>query len=337
MTGGEFSGVDIDLLADYVGGALDGTPDEAVVAALVADDPAWADAHDALTGGIASVGADLRALGAEPEPMPDHLAVRISAALANLPPLTGPDLSADTDHDLAKGGKATEPAGVRRHLAAVPNEGDVVGAVRGRRDRGSAADRRRRVREWVAPIAVAAGALVFAGVGLGALLNGGSAEDSGSTMAGQAAPEMSSSWSVERRGADAATLSGTDTGWVIASGLDYGRATLSESFSTAFSGGAQKESSPRPGTTRVPAAGGAIPALDRLRVPEALLACIDAIRAEHRSGDVIPVTVDYARFEGAPALVVRFTASDGAWAWVSGPDCGAPGAGADTRYFVQVG
>ena len=28
MTGAEFSGVDIDLLADYIGGALEGTPDE---------------------------------------------------------------------------------------------------------------------------------------------------------------------------------------------------------------------------------------------------------------------------------------------------------------------
>jgi hypothetical protein len=71
-------------------------------------------------------------------------------------------------------------------------------------------------------------------------------------------------------------------------------------------------------------------------VHEALLACIDAIRTEHRSGDVTLDTADYARFEGAPALVVHFTASDGAWAWVSGPDCGAPGSGADTRYSVQV-
>jgi hypothetical protein len=334
VTGGEFSGVDIDLLADYVGGALDGTPDEAVVAALVAGDPAWADAHDALTGGIESVRADLRALGAEPEPMPDHLAVRISAALAELPPLTGPDLSGDTDHDLAKDAKAREPAGVRRHLAAVPDESDGAGVVRGQRDRGSAAGRRRRLRQWAAPIAVAAGALVFAGVGLGELLSGGSAEDSGSTTAGQAAPEMNSPLSGGRRAADAATLA--EAGQVTASGLDYGRATLARGNFSAFSSEVQKAPSIRPGPARVSEAADAIPALDRLRVQEALLACIDAIRAEHRSGDVTPDTIDYARFEGAPALVVRFTASDGAWAWVSGPDCGAPGAGADTRYSVQV-
>jgi hypothetical protein len=333
VTGGEFSGVDIDLLADYVGGALDGTPDQAVVAALVADDPAWADAHDALTGGIAAVGADLRALGVEPEPMPDHLAVRINAALAELPPLTGPDLSEDTDHPAGEG-RATEPAGVRRHLSAVPDEVDGVGSARGKRDRASAAGRRRRLRRWAAPIAVAAGTLVFAGVGLGELLGGGSAEDSSSTMAGQAAPEMNSPQSDERQAADAAAQSGT--GRITTSGLDYSRATLSDHSVRAFSEKTQKGASGGPGSARVSEAGGAIPALDRLRVHEALLACIDAIRTEHRSGDVTLDTADYARFEGAPALVVHFTASDGAWAWVSGPDCGAPGSGADTRYSVQV-
>ena len=45
MTGAEFDGVDIDLLADYIGGALAGTPDESAVAALVADDPAWREAY----------------------------------------------------------------------------------------------------------------------------------------------------------------------------------------------------------------------------------------------------------------------------------------------------
>jgi hypothetical protein len=89
VTGGQFSGVDIDLLADYVGGALDGTPDETVVAGLVADDPAWRAAYEVLTGGMAAIGADLRLLGAADEPMPAELSARLDTAFAALPPLPG--------------------------------------------------------------------------------------------------------------------------------------------------------------------------------------------------------------------------------------------------------
>ncbi|WP_373688915.1 hypothetical protein [Verrucosispora sioxanthis] len=41
MSAGEFSEVDHDLLADYLGGALDGTPEHAEIARRVAQDPAW--------------------------------------------------------------------------------------------------------------------------------------------------------------------------------------------------------------------------------------------------------------------------------------------------------
>jgi hypothetical protein len=47
-------------------------------------------------------------------------------------------------------------------------------------------------------------------------------------------------------------------------------------------------------------------------------------------------TVDYARYLGNPALVVRFSAANGVWAWASGPGCGAPGAGAAKLAAVQV-
>ncbi|BCB85941.1 hypothetical protein Psuf_032540 [Phytohabitans suffuscus] len=63
MTGQEFSEVDFDLLADYVGGALDGTPEETVVARRVAEEPAWAEAHAALVEATGSVRASLAAWG----------------------------------------------------------------------------------------------------------------------------------------------------------------------------------------------------------------------------------------------------------------------------------
>ena len=59
MTGAEFDGVDLDLLADYVGGALDGTPDQERVAGLVSTDPAWRRAFEMLEPGMIAVEAAL--------------------------------------------------------------------------------------------------------------------------------------------------------------------------------------------------------------------------------------------------------------------------------------
>lgn len=81
MTGGQFREVDLDLLADYVGGALDGTPDEAEVARLVTQAPDWAAAYVALTGGLDAVRLDLATLASPPEPMPAAVVDRIEAAL----------------------------------------------------------------------------------------------------------------------------------------------------------------------------------------------------------------------------------------------------------------
>ncbi|MEO3746283.1 hypothetical protein [Plantactinospora sp. B5E13] len=81
MTGGQFREVDLDLLADYVGGALDGTPDEAEVARLVTQAPDWAAAYAALTGGLDAVRLDLASLASPPEPMPAVVVDHIEAAL----------------------------------------------------------------------------------------------------------------------------------------------------------------------------------------------------------------------------------------------------------------
>ena len=78
MTGAEFGEVDIDLLADYIGGALAGTPDESAVAALIADDPAWRTTYASLRDGMTIVEAALGDLG--PEPMPADVAARLEAA-----------------------------------------------------------------------------------------------------------------------------------------------------------------------------------------------------------------------------------------------------------------
>ncbi|HEX5741397.1 MAG TPA: hypothetical protein VFY17_07585, partial [Pilimelia sp.] len=70
-----------ELLADYVGGALAGTPAEAEVAQWVAADPAWRQAHDAVVAASTAVRAELRTWAQAPEPMPEDVAARLAAAL----------------------------------------------------------------------------------------------------------------------------------------------------------------------------------------------------------------------------------------------------------------
>ncbi|MFB9234623.1 hypothetical protein ACFFWC_03585 [Plantactinospora siamensis] len=90
MTAGEFSEADLDLLADYLGGALTGSPDESRVRELVRDDAEWAEAYTVLLAASDAVRADLAGWGAEPEPMPAAVAERLTAALAAAPPEPAP-------------------------------------------------------------------------------------------------------------------------------------------------------------------------------------------------------------------------------------------------------
>lgn len=153
MTGRQFSEVDFDLLADYVGGALDGTPDEATVARLVTDDPAWARAYADVSGGAAAVRADLASWGAVAEPMPAEVTDRLAAAL--------------------------ETEGTRARLSVVPDEA----GPRTARKR-PAAPARRRWPAWGTPVAVAAGVAAVAGFGLAQLdTRGDGADDSAGTTA----------------------------------------------------------------------------------------------------------------------------------------------------------
>jgi hypothetical protein len=341
VTGAEFSGVDIDLLADYVGGALDGTPDEAVVAALVADDAAWRDAYDLLSGGVGLVGEGLRALGADAGPMPDDVVARLTAALAELP-LTSPDDAGDS-----------EVATAGRHLSVVPDASGTSGA---KRAGGSRAGRQRRLRKWAAPIAAAAGVVAFAGAGLGYVLNGGQNGSARSdTSAAQSAPQLNEplvgSGDPKKRsraeGDGSAAGAAPAADQITQSGADYRRDTLANdnamkaadagSAAPAPTSGPVPPSAETPASGRVPFAGKTDPTLARLNDRAALATCLNAIAAEHGAGPMTVQNVDFARFEGSPALVVRFGAGDGNWAWASGPDCGQPGFGAATRYQVRVG
>jgi hypothetical protein len=295
VTGAEFDKVDIDLLADYIGGALDGTPDETVVATLITDDPAWRAAYESLAGGMALVGAELGRM--EPEPMPADVADRLDAMLTpRVPEPAVPHLS------VVRGGPASGD-GARR----VPQK----------------AGRRMR---WAAPIAVAAGLVAFVGFGLD-YLAGRESSDSAQSSAGVADQGAAGN-------SRAAAPPGTDQ--IFASGTDYTRTTLGREPVRPLTAPELDSRSTRvpKATPGMAAAGDA--ALQRLSVRRALQDCLDAIGRENGAGPISVQSVDYARFDKAPAVIVRFTAANGAWGWASGPACGTPGGGADTLGKLPV-
>jgi hypothetical protein len=305
VTGAGFDGVDLDLLADYVGGALIGTPDDERVAGLIADDPVWREAYQRLAPGMATVGAMLRDLPAEP--MPGDLAGRLDALFATPAPTPLP-------------AQVTAADAVGESADPVPAKVlDLADAKRAR----AAGGRPRRALRWAAPISIAAGVVAFAGFGLSQL--GGGASDSGASQsaADAEAPMVAMAPQV---------------GDVLQTGTDYDVAALGQplaaSGSRVYSGAPQFESEEARPEVSDQAAGKS--ALSRLSAPDALAACLDAIAAENGGGPLTVEWVDYARFTGAPALIVRFSAANGGWGWAVGADCGAPGSDADTLQRVPV-
>lgn len=318
MTGAEFSGVDIDLLADYIGGALAGTPDEPAVAALIADDPAWQAAFESLSGGMAAVGAALARL--EPEPMPADLAAELEAMFAT------PVAAADAE-------SAASPV---PHLTLVRDDdsaqdGDTPAPLREKGTSDRVRDRRvahrpgRRLR-WAAPIAVAAGVIAFAGFGLDYLAGRHSQTDTAASGLSQGEKDPADAMSAASAPVPDHTLS---------SGTDYTAKTLSEEPLQAMTA-PEPESSPSVRKSTPGFADGAAPALQRLLGPGALVDCLSAIERENAAGTISVTSVDYAQFNGSPAVVVWFSAKNGRWAWASGPACGTS-AGAAELAKVPVG
>ncbi|MCZ7440658.1 hypothetical protein O7598_30010 [Micromonospora sp. WMMC241] len=327
MSSRQFSEVDHDLLADYLGGALDGTPEQATVARLVEQEPAWAEAYDALARATDLVHADLAAWAAEPTPeLPVAVSDRITAALAG----AGPAPVAGHVPD-APGREATTTVPAQPVRATRP----PGPASRSERHRGPG----RRSRRWgrvAGPVALAAASVAAAGLGVSWLTNaGGYGDTTADRAAGEAAPAVGAPY----RTTGPAVRSGTD--WTperFAPGV--GGATKGPARpDMAGPSGAAKDGRESPFSAateekRLSAPGGT----DRLDRPEALAACLTAIGAEHGATPLTVDLVDYARFQGAPALVVTFSDAGGSrWGWVSGPECGVPGSGADTRFRTRVG
>ncbi|MFY1618498.1 hypothetical protein [Micromonospora sp. WMMD736] len=321
MTAEEFREVDADLLADYLGGALDGTPQQARIARLVAADPAWAEAYALLAAAVTQVRSDLTRW-AEPAPeLPPAVAERIAAALVAAD--TPPSSATGSPETPAPATPVTVPAqGGRRPTTSLPAES-------GRGPTGPG----RRPRRWVraaAPVAIAAAAVVSVGLGLGHLST--NTADTGAVERPVNAPAGIAAGGTVRT-----------SGPALHSGVDYSPQTLGGTPSPASPLLGSSDSGPgeQPGADaggdRRPASNGSNQ-LARLSDEAALTACLSSVAAEHGSGPLVVEMIDYARFQGEQALVIRFTDPTGArWAWVSGAECGVPGSGSDSRYSARVG
>ncbi|GLZ01654.1 hypothetical protein [Actinoplanes sp. NBRC 103695] len=370
MTADEFGTVDVDLLADFIGDALDG-PEQQRVARLVADDPEWRSAYARLAPAMDMVGAELGAMGTAAEPMPDDLWVRLEDAFTSPiaepttidpeladpalthPTLTSPELADSelADSELADSGlgSPSEP-----HLEPVRGAGDrhLVSVPTGVEDR-KPTSRRRRLR-WAAPIAAAAGVVAFAGFGAAYLTSDKAGDDASNSSAGAANAPMAAADNAERA-AGGSLVTGPDQ--TLTSGLDYSEQSLRWMASAKdpmleirpkASGSAAPGSSADNNSTRPSAADSTArpqefssrtaAGLAQLRSSsDALQACLQQVALENGAGPIAVKSVDFAAFAGAPALIVRFTAAQTEWVWATGPDCGASGRGAQVRSMVRVG
>jgi hypothetical protein len=295
--------VDWDLLADHLGGALDGTPEGARVERLVATDPGWSQAARELSTALDAVAADLRTL---PVPtLPDDVAARLDAALGTAPA-----------RDVRPGGS---PATVRADESRRPPTHPGT-------------RRRRRMTRWSAGLAVAAGVATFAAIGLGSWLGtwdastltpGVNDEEAGDAAAPEQPPNAFGGEPSNRESDGFSPL-------VVATGSDYQEETLANTSpppAPGFGNQDQPTAPPQAPSTQVApdeAPDSVLPPLFRLWTdPEARAACLNQIVGSLTPPPVTINTVDFASFEGQPALVIWATTGDARrWAWVSGPDCG---------------
>ncbi|MEV4130900.1 hypothetical protein AB0J72_01895 [Dactylosporangium sp. NPDC049742] len=299
-----FSDADFDLLADFVGGALDGTPEADDVRRRVSTDASWAEAYAALVTAEVAVRDELTALGAETPAVPPDVEHRLNAAL-------------------------------QAAVVAPASDAPVLDLARAREAR------RHRRQRWAVGLATAAAVLICGGVGVSLVVSeqtvtnspGMSAADGGRNngAAPQAGPASSSGGTRASARSDAA---------LVASGQDYGPGTVGQLAQSAPSAAMVPDVEGSRSTDVAKSAkppSGVPEALQRLTDPVARAACLNAVVGEY-GGQV--AVVDYARFEGKPALVVIV---DGTRVGAGkrlviavGPDCGIGGAIADELYRGTV-
>jgi hypothetical protein len=335
--------VDVDRLADYVGGALDGTPDAAEVRRLIDTDSGWAAAHEDLAAAMSSVSVELGALGRVDESVPEAVVARLDAVLHDLS-LSDGAAGVSRAAEAAPGGPVAAVDGARadgatRGQANAPGRstdrsGDAARPVAERGGRGPGGsgpgrERRRRTARWAAGLSAAAAVIAF-GIGVATTFPTGESNTGGDSAA--SAPEAMAS---PAAGAGGTVISGRDYSAGSFSGLSEAApadapAPFVSSERSAREGAKANDMSQQPGTLP--------PELARFRSPAAVEACLDAIRMMF--GGVAQV-VDLARYEGAPAVVVLLNGASAGGGRplvvVAGPACGQIPGDADEVFSGPLG
>lgn len=277
--------VDLDLLADYSAGVLD-PPRAAEVSHLISTEPAWARANAALARADAAVQGDLRAYAqSRPEPMPADVLARVENAL---------------------------------RVAAGPTNVVPITAARGRPRHASA-----RHRRFATALAAAAAAAVAVIGGLAVVqnldgvvssgepataLDTGAESDRGAEAGGGAAPTSAPQ-------APRTTLAYPGGPLLISTGTNYALDTLDRVTGVVSLAAPAAPAPPAPSAGVTKSTGDQLlapnefasgrSAYDRLNSQPSLRACLAAVSGQHPGQALL---VDYASFEGQPALVILVAA-----------------------------
>ena len=309
--------LDLDGLADHLAGEVDASRHLATCSGCTARLSELAGADHLVLAALRSL-ADL--------PLPAEVADRLSTALAAEPPLTGaPPVTS------APASTRTPPVTGERASAA-PLSATTLSATTLTAAREATVvplDDRRRRRVWVP--AAAAGLVLAAGGLIGyAVVTGGQ----GSVDTSTAAPGV----------ADEAAESGARGGFpTVASGLDYGdAAAVTAALPTVLDGtadagrlgAAPPPAAPDPAAAQAPA-GSTVDPLARLRDPVALADCLAAVLDPADPAEQ-PLALDYATYQGRPALAVFLPDPDPSRlsVFLVGPACSR--ADGDVRFFTRV-
>jgi len=299
---------ELDELADFAEGLLEGAAHERV-ATLVQADERWALAYASLVETTPAVRAALQAAGRVPASVPDDVATRLEAALATQAARPRPSAGPSAGPAHGRPTAATGPRGLRPGQPA----------------------RRRRI------AGVVAGALVLvAVVGFGAAVLRGAvtvrtATDAAAPAVGaqdepdngyvQTPPELAPTQLTDGAPGGPGAAAGIT---LLASGTDYRRETLHLLVDA-----------PPPSPTLTFSSGKAdaysTAALPALATNDGLSACVAAVLLVHH-GQV--TRADYARFEGQPALVLVVQSPGTSTVVAVGGSCGQ--AGTDELAAVDV-
>lgn len=320
--------VDFERLADFLCGALDGTPEEETVRRLVTTEPAWTAALHQLNTATAAVSHDLMVLAAAPaDPIPADVLARLDTALAEAGPAEpGP------------GGYAPAEAGLRGPaLPAAPLV--TVGQQSGRHAPRGRGQRLRQAwnHSWRVRAMTATAAVALAGLAL-VLTVPRIVSETSTTTATKAGGDLALSGTPER-----ATDEPPITPTLLTSGSNYSRTTVTTVIAAAqnpAAAGAGPESlraarSPQDqaNSTAISPQGNSPTALARLTNRTALDGCLAAVTKGH--GGQVSV-VDFARFDDQPALIVVLVGTAETpgrrMVVVVGPSCGQPSGASDERY-----